>query len=76
MKSRLCKQPALVHGWCEEHAVSAQFLDLGAQLDYPALDLSVYCSIGAGIAEWEGFADTVSEKPLLKYRNSIRSKLT
>src|SRR5262249_53531474 len=56
MKSRVCRKPTLAHGWCEEHAVSAEFLDLGARLNYPALDLSAYCSIGAGVAQWEDCA--------------------
>jgi hypothetical protein len=64
MKSLLCGKPALAHGWCEEHAISQRFLELGAQLGFPTLDLSPHWSVRAGVAQWEVCAQTWSQESL------------
>ncbi len=50
-----CKGKPLHHGWCVEHQLSQDMLDLGAATDYPALNLTEHRGIGDGVANWEAY---------------------
>jgi DNA primase len=50
-----CKQKPLTNGWCEEHQLAQKMLDLGALVDYPALQLNQYRGIQDGKATWEEY---------------------
>ncbi len=50
-----CKQKPLANGWCEEHQLAQTMLDLGALVEYPALQLNQYRGIQDGKATWEEY---------------------
>jgi hypothetical protein len=64
MYREICNQPATHDGWCEAHALSHRFLELGASLGYPALDLNQYRGVFAGCANWEGYAEIFNARHL------------
>lgn len=51
-----CNKKTLENGWCEEHTYAQLFLDMGAVLDYPRIELSEYTTIERGTAAWEDYA--------------------
>lgn len=54
-----CSGKPLQNGWCEYHQPSQQILEIGALNHYPEMNCG-HRFIGSGIANWEGYAETVS----------------
>lgn len=62
-----CKAPPLKNGWCANHQHCQEFLDMGAQLGYPRVQLNIALWIGSGLANWEAYA--------VRYRASKRDQV-
>lgn len=51
-----CRKKPTKNGWCEEHQHSHLFLDMGAALDYPRVEIHESRVIGRGVENWEDHA--------------------
>jgi hypothetical protein len=51
-----CTGKPLANGWCMIHQYVQEFLDLGARLGYPRLQINEFLWIGAGKENWEYYA--------------------
>jgi hypothetical protein len=59
-----CRGVVQVHGWCEYHADSQKFLELGAKLGYPEIALGPNKErfVMPGLVQWEAYAQSTSPK--------------
>jgi hypothetical protein len=51
-----CTGKPLKNGWCAMHQYCLEMLERGARLGYPRMQVNEGLWIGAGIANWEGYA--------------------
>ncbi len=62
-KWRVCGKPATARGgWCAEHAYGQDILNTARRFGCAALELSPERSIARGLANWRGYAETVSRR--------------
>ena len=52
-----CSSKPLKNGWCATHQYVQAFLEQGATIGYPRLQVNEGLWIGAGIAQWEAYAE-------------------
>lgn len=61
-----CRGQVVLYGWCAFHAIAHTFLEIGSMIRYPELALgwSGARICGAGLVQWEAYAETTPPKHL------------
>lgn len=57
-----CTGKPLKNGWCSVHQHCLEFLEHGARLGYPQMQVNIGLWIGAGVANWEVYAQRYPRK--------------
>jgi hypothetical protein len=73
-----CRGQVLANGWCEYHAPSQQFLEMGAKLGYPEIALGPNKErfVSAGVVQWEAYAETTDPKFLKQDCTRLKVRYT
>jgi hypothetical protein len=56
-----CRGQVLSHGWCEYHAPSQEFLEIGAKIGYSEISFGGRF-VSAGVVQWEAYAEVTDPK--------------
>ncbi len=56
-----CTSKPLKNGWCATHKYIQAFLEAGAEIGYPRLQVNEGLWIGRGVAQWEAYAQHHAE---------------